>query len=112
LSETAAGEIAILRAAAATVEQNGPEALPHYVISKCDAVSDLLEVAVLWREVGLLRPDSAVPLPIQIVPLFETIDDLAHAGAILRALLSVDLWQGSTSAAGRPPGRRPIDSRI
>ena len=93
LSETAAKELAILRAAAEAVARLGPEALPHYVISKCDAVSDLLEVALLLREVGLLRPGTAVPLRMQIVPLFETIADLRRAGVTLRALLQLDPWR-------------------
>jgi len=93
LSEVTAKELAILRAAAAMVARLGPEALPHYVISKCDAVSDLLEVALLLREVGLLRPAAPVPLRMQIVPLFETIGDLERAGTILDALLGLAPWR-------------------
>lgn len=92
LSEETAGELAILHAAHDAIERLGSKAISQYVISKCDAVSDLLEVALLLREVGLLRPGTAVPLPLQIVPLFETIDDLANAGATLRDLLAIDLW--------------------
>ena len=51
------------------------------MISKCQSVSDLLEVGVLLKEVGLLRGDA---LALNIVPLFETIDDLARCGAIMR----------------------------
>ncbi|MCW5889213.1 MAG: phosphoenolpyruvate carboxylase [bacterium] len=93
LSEQTAGELAILRAAAETLDRVGRDALPNYVISKCDAVSDVLEVAILLREVGIVRPGAAVPLPMQIVPLFETIDDLTRAGATLRKLLSVERWR-------------------
>jgi len=93
LSETAAREIAILRAAADMVARLGQQALPHYVISKCDAVSDLLEVAILLREVGLLAPGAPVPLGMQIVPLFETIGDLERAGATLDALLGLEAWR-------------------
>ncbi len=93
LSEQTAGELAILRTTAELVERVGQAAVPNYVISKCDAVSDVLEVAILLREVGLLRPSAPVPLGMQIVPLFETIDDLRHAGATLERLLAVEPWR-------------------
>ena len=45
------------------VARIGQAALPNYVISKCDGVSDLLEVAVLLREVGLLQVSIISPRP-------------------------------------------------
>lgn len=96
--EQTAGELAILRMAAALVGRYGPEVLPHYVISKCESVSDVLEVAVLLKEVGLLRPRERVPLTMQIVPLFETIDDLAAAGRTVRALFALARYRGWVAA--------------
>ena len=56
VSDLADGELAILRqAAAASCGTFGPNAIENYIISKCESVSDVLEVAVLFREVGLLR---------------------------------------------------------
>ncbi|HET9692102.1 MAG TPA: phosphoenolpyruvate carboxylase [Acidimicrobiales bacterium] len=103
--ERTAGELAILREAAAAVARLGPEAVPTYVISKAATVSDVLEVAVLCKEVGLLRPaDPATGRPLQlgpaIVPLFETIDDLARAGATIADLLALPLWRDAVTAAG------------
>ena len=60
-SAPTAGELAVLDAAAAAVARFGADAVPHYVISGADAASDVLEVAVLLREVGLVRPDGAAP---------------------------------------------------
>ncbi|MBI1844719.1 MAG: phosphoenolpyruvate carboxylase [Actinobacteria bacterium] len=77
-------ELAILRSAAQTIDRIGPSALPNYVISGCSSVSDVLEVAVLMREVGLAGPHH---LGMSIVPLFESITDLANAGATVTALL-------------------------
>ncbi len=74
-------ELAILEAAAGIHRRFGPEALPNYVISKCDSVSDLLEVGVLLKEVGLLRGKT---LAVNIIPLFETIDDLERCAVIMR----------------------------
>src|SRR5207244_3382220 len=48
-------ELDILRTAAEIHARYGAAALPNYVISKCASASDLLEVAVLLKEVGLIR---------------------------------------------------------
>ena len=57
-SETAAASSTCCVAAAARGRVLGPRAVPNYVISMCESVSDLLEVAVLLKEVGLLRPGA------------------------------------------------------
>lgn len=90
--EETTGEIAILRVAAEAHRRLGREALPHYVISKADGVSDVLEVAILLREVGLLHPREGW-LAMDIVPLFETIPDLQGCGAIMEALFSLPVYR-------------------
>ncbi len=65
------------RSGASPSSGSAPAAIPHYVISRCESVSDVLEVAVLLREVGLARPGGDAR-PAAIVPLFETVDDLAR----------------------------------
>jgi phosphoenolpyruvate carboxylase len=72
-------EVAILRAAADMHRRYGRAAVPHYIISKSTGVSDILEVAILLKEVGLLRPCDG-QLDVDIVPLFETIGDLQICG--------------------------------
>ncbi|MDP9464468.1 MAG: phosphoenolpyruvate carboxylase, partial [Actinomycetota bacterium] len=92
VSELAEGELAILRQASRTLRTFGPNAIENYVISKCESVSDVLEVAVLFREVGLLRSTATSVAPtvlaIGIVPLFETIGDLLGAADVVDALWS------------------------
>lgn len=51
-------------------------------------MSDLLELAVLLKEVGLVDTEKA---RVQIVPLFETIEDLDNASDIMRHYLNLDL---------------------
>src|SRR5204862_2764637 len=72
-SDETSGEFNILRAAADAHRHYGKAAIPNYVISKAATVSDVLEVALLLKEVGLLRPPEGI-LALNIVPLFETID--------------------------------------
>src|SRR3954452_23459398 len=61
----------------------------------CESVSDVLEVAVLLKEVGLLDPDGAdgPTCPVGISPLFETIDDLKNAGETMTAVLGDPLYR-------------------
>src|SRR5215213_6703732 len=83
LSELARKELDIVASAARAVKVFGPQAVPNYIISMCQSVSDMLEAAVLLKEVGLLDVSgSDVHAPVGIVPLFETIDDLQRGSSI------------------------------
>jgi len=99
LSETARGEVDVLLAAAERIALLGPRTIPNYVISMCESVSDVLEVAVLLKEVGLLDPDGPT-CPVGISPLFETIDDLKNAGATLTAMLGQPLYRSLLASRG------------
>jgi phosphoenolpyruvate carboxylase len=93
-------ELAILRAAAGAHRQYGCAAVPHYVISKATSVSDILETAVLLKEVGLLRPRDGA-LDIDIVPLFETIEDLRNCGVVMDKLLGIYEYGRLLESRGR-----------
>jgi phosphoenolpyruvate carboxylase len=80
-------ERAILEAAAEALDRFGTDAIRTHIVSKTDAASDLLEVYLLLKEVGLYRPDDPAACPIQAAPLFETIDDLRAARPTLERLL-------------------------
>ena len=56
-SAQVSSELDIVRAAADIHRRYGKDAVPNYVISKANAVSDILEVAVLLKEVGLVASD-------------------------------------------------------
>ena len=84
-----ASELAIVRAAAEAHARYGPASITTYIVSKCESVSDLLEVNVLLKEAGLYRPPGVAKAPIMVVPLFETIGDLANAPQVMRAWLSL-----------------------
>ncbi|MCB0967390.1 MAG: phosphoenolpyruvate carboxylase, partial [Ilumatobacter sp.] len=89
-SELTAGEVAVLREAASAHARFGARTIPHYVISMAQSVSDVLEVAVLLKEVGLVHIDvdtGDITSALDIAPLFETIADLSAADTTLTALL-------------------------
>jgi phosphoenolpyruvate carboxylase len=102
-SPDASSELEIVRSAAAAHRAYGAAAITTYIVSKCDSVSDLLEVNILLKEAGLYRA-SVVPPPIMVVPLFETIVDLANAPEIMRAWLSLP----EVAAAARSRGYQEV----
>ena len=93
-------ELAVVRAAARAFDALGPDAVPNYVISRTEAVSDVLEVALLLKEAGLVDAGDDPVLRPGIVPLFETIDDLRGAGATMAALLALPRYRGLLRSRG------------
>lgn len=103
LSELAAKELGIVRAAADVVATFGEPAIPNYIISMCTSVSDMLEAALLLKEGGLLdpgAPDGSPSCAAGIVPLFETIEDLGAGAATLAAVLEVPVYRELVAAKG------------
>ena len=102
-SDLAVSELAVFEAAVTMRGRYGREALRHYIISHTEDVSDLLEVMLLLKEVGLLRgtldgagdgadghdPDSGAVCDLIVSPLFETIEDLRNAEPIMRAFYAL-----------------------
>ena len=85
-SNHALAELAIFEAARTARARFGKEAIRHYIISHTETVSDLLEVLLLQKEVGLMHGilDDEATNDLIVVPLFETIEDLRNAAPIMR----------------------------
>ncbi|MDO9142951.1 phosphoenolpyruvate carboxylase [Rhodoferax sp.] len=85
-SAHALSEISIFEAARQSRALFGSEAIRHYIISHTETVSDLLEVMLLQKEVGLMQGtlDDHASCDLIVVPLFETIEDLRNAATIMR----------------------------
>ncbi len=79
-------ELAIFETALTARQAFGAEAIRHYIISHTETVSDLLEVLLLQKEVGLMRGtlDAQAVVDLIVVPLFETIEDLRNSALIMR----------------------------
>jgi phosphoenolpyruvate carboxylase len=97
-SEETVGELALFGETARVHHKFGAAAIPQCIISMCKGVSDLLEVAVLLKEVGLV--DSAGRCAINIVPLFETIEDLQASAAIMDRLFSLHEYRKLVDSRG------------
>jgi phosphoenolpyruvate carboxylase len=85
-------EIAVFRAAHAAQKRYGKDCVASCIVSKTNAVSDILEAALLLKEGGLLRPNEQ-ELDADIVPLFETIQDLRNGGRVMDQLLSLPFYR-------------------
>jgi phosphoenolpyruvate carboxylase len=78
-----------------------PRSVGAYVISMADAVSDMLEVLLLAKEAGLWHDDGEGGFaPLDIVPLFETVADLAAVETTLDALLAHPAYRRQLDARG------------
>jgi phosphoenolpyruvate carboxylase len=96
-SARVARELGVVQAAAYAQRRFGAAAVSRYIISHCESVSDLLEVGVLLREAVLLGPEKSA---LDVIPLFETIDDLQRCGGILRAALEQPQYRGWLRSRG------------
>lgn len=101
LSEQTEREMGIMRAAAQAVAKYGPSTVPHCIISMCTSVSDLLEPMILLKEVGLIsHQDGQVAGTLDIIPLFETIEDLQAGAGVLQAAWNIPLYRSYVSQRG------------
>jgi len=66
----------------------GQEAARTYIVSMCQGVDDVLAVTVLAREAYMVELRTNPRSSIDLVPLFETVEELSRAGALLDELLS------------------------
>ena len=89
-SELLEKELAIYQTARELKDMLGEDVIKQHIISHTETVSDLLELAIMLKEVGLVDHQKA---RVQVVPLFETIEDLAKAGQTMSSYLSIDLVQ-------------------
>lgn len=128
LTDKAQSELTIVHALAEVLRAFGPRAVPHYIISNCASASDLLEVAILLKEAGLCSsgegatieagmtsPSVAAGDPIAagavyfpharldvaIIPLFETIEDLANGARVMATLFQLPLYAAWVAQRGR-----------
>ncbi|MEY4360232.1 MAG: Phosphoenolpyruvate carboxylase, partial [Cyanobacteriota bacterium] len=94
----------VLRVVHRLQQEFGSRICRTYVISMSHTVSDLLEVLLLAKEAGLVDP-MAQRSNLLVVPLFETVEDLKAAPAVMERLFSDPFYRqliASTSPTGKP----------
>jgi phosphoenolpyruvate carboxylase len=97
-SDETVGELAVFHAAAEAHARYGADVIPQCIISMCKGMSDMLEVALLLKEAGLVDPSGRSA--INIVPLFETIEDLQASSGIMDRMLSIHDYRKLVDSRG------------
>ncbi|AJE67508.1 phosphoenolpyruvate carboxylase [Corynebacterium glutamicum] len=93
-SEVTDRELGIFRTASEAVKKFGPRMVPHCIISMASSVTDVLEPMVLLKEFGLIAANGDNPRgTVDVIPLFETIEDLQAGAGILDELWKIDLYR-------------------
>lgn len=84
-------------------QEFGKDCVRSYLISMTQGASDMLEVLLFAKEVGLFRreADGTVICTLQPVPLFETIDDLHDAPHIMQRVFDLPIYRSSVEAMGQ-----------
>ena len=101
-SETLASELAIYRKAKSLRERFGSKIIEKNLISHATSVSDMLEIAILLKEANLAKGNEGNEFcDLQIVPLFETVEDLIAAPDILRKWFNLPLVKKWMDKKGR-----------
>ncbi|WP_296943105.1 phosphoenolpyruvate carboxylase [uncultured Massilia sp.] len=98
--EETESELQVLRCAREVRRRYGTRAIRNYIISHTETVSDLLEVLLLQKETGLLRP-AAQQSEVMVIPLFETIPDLQRAAGIMAEWMALPIVAKVIEQQGR-----------
>lgn len=84
-SELLQKELKIYKTARQLKDRLGEDVIKQHIISHTESVSDMLEQAIMLKEYNLVDSEKA---RIQVVPLFETVEDLLNAREIITQYLS------------------------
>jgi phosphoenolpyruvate carboxylase len=102
LSESTKECLDVYRTIYRAQQEFGTGCITTYLISMTCGASDMLEVMVLAKEAGLFRRDEngKVVCTVQAAPLFETVDDLHEAPAIMKTLFELPIYRECLEAMG------------
>ena len=94
-------ELAIFNEARKIKDEFGEDAVTQSIISNCEQPSDLLALALLLKESGLLTIENGKPHSrINIVPLFETIEALENACPVMETMFRLDWYDALLESRG------------
>ncbi len=98
-SDSTSETVAVFKMLHRLQEEFGSRICRTYVISMSHTVSDLLEVLLLAKEVGLVDSTSCTS-DLLIVPLFETVEDLQHAPSVMEELFKSEVYRNLLPRVG------------
>jgi len=110
----AANVVKYLRVLAERVCERGPGGLGSLIVSMTRDLSDLLVITLLAREAGLvhLEPGQPAACRLPVVPLFETIEDLANGARVLEAFLSHPVTWASLELRKRETAAKDLVQQV
>lgn len=80
-----------------TIQQSsGEQGCNRYIISQCNSTLNIIEVFALFKLRGIAEEN----IKVDIVPLFETIDDLINAAGIMQNLYSIPAYKAHLQRRG------------
>lgn len=88
-------------------QEFGVQICHSYIISMCHDVSDLLEVLLLAKEAGLFDPATEMGT-LQVVPLFETVEDLKKAPEVMQELFELPIYRNMLAGGNDPNQKNTI----
>ncbi|MDJ0612498.1 MAG: phosphoenolpyruvate carboxylase [Rhizobiaceae bacterium] len=97
-SEEGEKELGIFRMARKIKARFGEAAIRNSIISNTQSASDLLELAVIMKQTGLVSPEGETTM--HLIPLFETIGDLRACPEIMDRLLSIPEYRRLVDVMG------------
>ena len=101
LPETAQETFDLMRLIAETRSKMDTKAFGKFILSMTQSEADILGVYLLAKYAGLFDTDNEIRCTIPVVPLFETIEDLRNAPAIMENILSLRIVRQSLECLGR-----------
>ena len=98
LSSEARRTLSVFQAIAHCRRKYGPNSIGPYIVSMAHGPDDVLSVLLLARWGDLAPKGTAVPL--DVVPLFETVEDLENASTIMERLLTDEIYRSHLEHRG------------
>lgn len=96
------GTLEVFRALVTARRRFGTRSVGLYIISMARTVDDILSVLLLARWANLVEISEDGPIvPLDVAPLFETVDDLESAAGTMESLFVDSIYQRHLAARGR-----------
>ena len=99
-AEAAASSLEVFRTVKSARERYGADAFGPYIVSMSRNAADALAVLALARIAGCTEGEGDGEVPLDVAPLFETVDDLDAAAGVMRSLFDDPVYRRHVRARG------------
>ena len=99
-ADEAAAALAVFRTVTSVRARYGADAFGPYIVSMSRSAADALAVLALARIAGCVEGEGEGEVPLDVAPLFETVDDLDAAAGVMRALFDDPVYRRHVRARG------------